>query len=230
MSVYGGFATRLQETQYSALVCSLLSLLNHRIVAALKGDYFDGDHWLSAFTGVYKAMRRMEIQKYQPPKYSHYCQDLILAYRPFLNKQDSTEDSAVSTAISGHPKEWEAYMQQDVLEKVEGMILEESKLPAPKFPSVRHEEGLLKQSLRTIPRPKEPFSPSPVPRGRQLSIKTPTNKEDPDLLQPRTTAHSRLEELSDSSSARKRRKPRRLKLAEIYQDRGYTRLLAELRS
>lgn len=230
MSVYGGFGTRLQETQYSSMVCTLISLLNHRIVAALKGDYFDGDHWLSAFTGVYKAMRRMETQKYQQPKYSHYCQDLILAYRPFMNKQESSEDSAVSTAISGHTKEWEGYMQQDALDKVEGMLVEESKIPSPKLPAFRTDEEVLKQSFLPISRPKDTISPSTAPRGRHLSIKTPNSKDGPDPPQPRSTVHSRLEELSDSSSARKRRKPRRLKLAEVYQDRGYTRLLAELRS
>ena len=226
MSVYGGFGTRLQETQYSGLVCSLISLLSHRISAALKGDYFDGAHWLSSFSGVYKSLRRMETQKYQQPKYSQYCQDLILAYRPFLTKQESTEDSAVSTAISGHPKEWEAFVQQDVMDKVAEMLVEESKIPAPKLPAFRPDNGVLKQSLR----PKGPISPSPTPRGRQLSIKTPTGKDQPDPLQPRSVAHSRLEELSESSASRKRRKPRRLKLAEIYQDRGYTRLLTELHS
>lgn len=230
MSVYGGFATRLQETQYSGLVCSLISLLSHRIAAALKGDYFDGDHWLSSFSGIYKSLRRMETQKYQQPKYSQYCQDLILAYRPFLAKQESTEDSAVSTAISGHPKEWEAFVQQDVMDKVEGMLVEESKTPSPKLPAFRPNDGVLKQSLRPISRPKDAISPSLVPRGRQLSIRTPTGKDQLDPIQPRSVANSRLEELSEGSSSRKRRKPRRLKLAEIYQDRGYTRLLTELRS
>lgn len=230
MSVYSGFGTRLQETQYSSLVCALISLLNHRIVAALKGDYFDGDHWLSSFTGVYKAMRRMETQKYQQPKYSQYCQDLILAYRPFMNKQESSEDSAVSTAISGHMKELEGCMQLNELEKTESRLVEDCRIPSPKFPAFRTDEGLLKQSFLRTSRPKDTISPSPVPRGRQLSIKTPISKDGPDPPQPRSTVHSRLEELSDSSSARKHRKPRRLKLAEVYQDRGYTRLLAELRS
>lgn len=36
MSVYSGFATRLQETQYNGFVCKLLSLLERRIVAALR--------------------------------------------------------------------------------------------------------------------------------------------------------------------------------------------------
>ena len=89
MSVYGGFATRLQETQYSGLVCKLISLLERRIVAALRGgerhtDPFDSDQWIMSFSGVYKTMRKMESQKYQQPKYSAYCQDLAQAYGAYV--------------------------------------------------------------------------------------------------------------------------------------------------
>lgn len=76
MSVYSGFATRMQESQYNGLLCKLISLFEKRVVSSLHSDFFDSDQWNLSFRSVFKAMRKMESQKYLPPKFSHYCKDL----------------------------------------------------------------------------------------------------------------------------------------------------------
>jgi len=113
MSVYGGFATRLQESQYSGLICKVISLLERRVVAGIRGDSLDEEQWGLAFVSVYKGLRRMEEQKYQQPKYSLCCGQLAKLCGGQNSGSLSTRlDSSPSTHLSGTNKDWEAYMQQ----------------------------------------------------------------------------------------------------------------------
>ena len=115
MSVYGGFATRLQESQYSGLICKVVSLLERRIVSGIRGESLDVEQWGLAFMSVYKGMRRMEEQKYQQPKYSQFCGELAKmcgaqtsgSLSPGLTYTDSSRSARLSAN-----KDWEAYMQQ----------------------------------------------------------------------------------------------------------------------
>lgn len=77
----------------------------------VSGEGKEGELWMGAFMGVYRAMRRMEGQKYQPPKYSQYCQDLAVTCRACLGRSGLEEDSAASTALTGN-NDWEKYVQQ----------------------------------------------------------------------------------------------------------------------
>lgn len=117
MSVYSGFATRLLETQYNGLVCKLISLLEKRVVTALRGglqhaDLFDAEQWTLSFTSVYRGLRRMEAQKYQQPRFSACCRDLAdffsISHRDELHREESSRSSRLSTT----GKEWESTMHQ----------------------------------------------------------------------------------------------------------------------
>lgn len=116
MSVYGGFATRLQESQYSGLICKAISLLERRIVTGIRGESLDIEQWGLAFVSVYKGLRRMEEQKYQQPKYSLFCRQLAKLCAGqnsgSMSQGLSHMDSSPSSHLSGTNKDWEAYMQQ----------------------------------------------------------------------------------------------------------------------
>lgn len=190
-----------------------------------------------SFAGVYKGMRKMETQKYQQPKFSAYCKELAQAYGAYVRTTQSRamthDESSTSSYVSSTGKEWELYMRQYSLPRVESMLIEESKIP--RISAHTPEEPLLKPVLRTTATRGSENAASPVAhqrssRSRQLSIKTPRNQpESVDSgLYPRSMGFARIDELSEGS-ARKRRKKKN-KLAEVYQDRGYTRLLSELRT
>lgn len=116
MSVYSGFATRMLESQYNGLVCKLISLFEQRVIAALRPDYFDSDQWGLSFSAVFKAMRKLESQKYLPPKFSHYCKDLaghlgvyVSATQSQLSRDISLNSSRMATHLS---REWDANLHQ----------------------------------------------------------------------------------------------------------------------
>jgi len=116
MSVYSGFATRMLESQYNGLVCKLISLFEQRVSAALRSDFFDNDQWSLSFCAVFKAMRKLEGQKYLPPKFSHYCKDLaqhLGAYVSPSQSQLSRDISMNSSRMSSHlTSEWDANLHQ----------------------------------------------------------------------------------------------------------------------
>lgn len=76
MSVYSGFATRLQETNYDQLTSSLISLLIARVMALYRNEHIDEIAWISDFGKVYRRLVRLEEHKYQPPKVTLGCKEL----------------------------------------------------------------------------------------------------------------------------------------------------------
>lgn len=230
MSVYGGFATRLQESQYSGLLCKVITLLERRVVSGIRGENVDAEQWGLAFTSVYKGMRRMEEQKYQPPKYSVLCGELAsLCGVPTsgsltLSHQGSSRSSRLSAT-----KDWESYMQQYPLHRIESMLIEESKISTSpsRLPSVSPNEDLLKPTLRAIGKRKSLGIQPHRGKSRPLSRRDIRGMGETAPLPRRIAGYmGKMEELSEGSN--RHRKLRKPKLAEIYQDRGYSKLFSEL--
>jgi len=109
MSVYSGFATRLLESQYNALLCKLLALLELRVSAALHSNSLENDPWSHSFSTVFSSMQKLEGQKYLPPKFSHYCrglaQQLYASASPQLSRNVSVSSSGITSSLR---KEWSA--------------------------------------------------------------------------------------------------------------------------
>jgi len=104
------------------------------------------------------------------------------------------------------------------------MLIEESKIVT--SPSRFPDPEILKPVLRAVYKRKSTGSPPQRWKSRPLSRGTP--KDFTETL-PRATAgnyYTRTENLSDRSNHR--RKGRKSKLAEVYQDRGYSKLFSEL--
>jgi len=76
MSVYSGFATRLQETSYDQLTHSLIQLLSLRVLSLYRSDPIDEISWIRDFGQVYRRLIRLEQHKYQPPKLTSACKDI----------------------------------------------------------------------------------------------------------------------------------------------------------
>lgn len=76
MSIYSGFSTRLQESQYNVLIQRLISLLQFRVKANMNHQEINDYSWGKKFTAVYKQMVELELHKYLEPKFSKSCEDI----------------------------------------------------------------------------------------------------------------------------------------------------------
>jgi hypothetical protein len=77
MSIYSGFPTRNQETQYYRLLENLIFLLQSRVLLSLKSQSRPTDiSWSKKFTSVYSSLKSLELHKYLEPKLSESCRDL----------------------------------------------------------------------------------------------------------------------------------------------------------
>ena len=77
MSIYSGFSTRSQETQYNRLIENLLSLMQSRIIQHLKANPIKSDTlWAQKFNSIYTSMKSLESQKYLEPKLTESCKGL----------------------------------------------------------------------------------------------------------------------------------------------------------
>lgn len=117
MSVYSGFATRLQETSYDQLTSSLIQLLSLRILAFYRSDSIDEVAWISSFSKVYRRLYRLEPHKYQPPKLTVACKDLA----EVLGTDSTVSSHTSSKNTFGRPGKivWIKDVSEAVLEELE---------------------------------------------------------------------------------------------------------------
>ena len=81
MSVYSGFSTRTQESQYYKLVQDLLKILQSRVLISLKSLPRPTDNvWVEKFSQIYTSMKNLEFHKYLEPKLTESCRDLASTF------------------------------------------------------------------------------------------------------------------------------------------------------
>lgn len=76
MSIYNGFATRAQETQYGKFSEVLINLLVKKVLSSFKRTEIDDVGWMKEFLTVYDGLNKLEVHKYLPPKLSDGCRRL----------------------------------------------------------------------------------------------------------------------------------------------------------
>lgn len=97
MSIYGGFATRNQETFYNKLIEKLVQLLSLKIVATYNGKLLpDEKLWAKKVLKVHKSLAYMEQSKYLEPKMSFSFDNLAAILRVGNSMTDSTHMSNIS--------------------------------------------------------------------------------------------------------------------------------------
>ncbi|CAG9336123.1 LRRC74A [Blepharisma stoltei] len=94
MSVYGGFATRAQESAYNGLLSSLIDLLHLHAISYIQNLPLDFSTWSEKFARIHKNMTSLETQKYQPPKFSLLTQPLADLIMPKLNISRNSKQSS----------------------------------------------------------------------------------------------------------------------------------------
>ena len=82
MSIYSGFSTRQQESQYNSLIERLLNLLQYRVKATINNLEVNEYTWGKKFAAVYRSMVELEFHKYLDPKFSRSCKDIARHYYP----------------------------------------------------------------------------------------------------------------------------------------------------
>jgi hypothetical protein len=99
MSVYSGFATRIQETQYNACIERVLLLLCKRTIwnikdgtfasfsAKISTEKFDVNKWNLTFGKLFKNIHILEKHKHYPPKLGETLVELasLLGFEPVIN-------------------------------------------------------------------------------------------------------------------------------------------------
>ena len=85
MSVYNGFSTRKQETQYNKNLYSLIFLVQHAFTKILQSNInlsgiFEEQQFYSYFKKIYEKVTFDEQYKYLPPKYGMAFTDLAKFY------------------------------------------------------------------------------------------------------------------------------------------------------
>jgi|LakMenEpi03Aug12_release.lakeMendotaPanAssembly.Ray.scaffolds.fasta_scaffold4075567_1 hypothetical protein len=76
MSIYNGFATRAQESQYGRYSEMLVGLLAKKVLYSFKGREIDEFGWMHEFLTVYEGLTKLESHKYLPPKLSEGSREL----------------------------------------------------------------------------------------------------------------------------------------------------------
>jgi hypothetical protein len=74
MAVYNGFSTRKKESVYNDLTFELMSLLQEEILEH-RGRK-DEERWAKEYRVVVNRMRKLEKEKFMPPRYSQACEEL----------------------------------------------------------------------------------------------------------------------------------------------------------
>lgn len=85
MSIYGGFATRYLETQYSLNLCKMLHLCQINLLSLLKNgknylESIDISRLSGTFNKIMKNLKSLESQKFLEPKFSNYCLELSVYF------------------------------------------------------------------------------------------------------------------------------------------------------
>jgi hypothetical protein len=75
MSVYGGFATRAQESHYNTLLATLLHLMSQKLLANAKNTVLNEDSWNSDYIRSFRSIRMLERHKYLPPRFGDECEE-----------------------------------------------------------------------------------------------------------------------------------------------------------
>ena len=77
MSIYSGFATRLQEETYDSCINTLIFILQKRIMKFYEQAEVDEPKFIAAVIKVHAQLKNMENNKYLEPKSSHAATDLV---------------------------------------------------------------------------------------------------------------------------------------------------------
>lgn len=96
MSIYGGFGTRQQESQYNYLVESIIRLLQNKAAGYIKGDASIEDSYKNQVINLYDAMVRLENHKYLDPKYSESFKDMVRVFKS--SQRISVNESEIRTS------------------------------------------------------------------------------------------------------------------------------------
>ena len=99
MSVYNGFATRQQETNYNRLVESLIFTLQARITLSAKEGPLSEEKFRQRILSLHEALSKMEAFKYSSPKISESCKELIQLLNPAPQPPSARRMSRSSTPI-----------------------------------------------------------------------------------------------------------------------------------
>ena len=89
MSIYSGFATRVQEETYDEIVDSILFILQKRVLKFYNNEHADEEKFINSLIKLYSQMKVMETHKYLPPKNSATIHELVT----FLKKKQIKEAS-----------------------------------------------------------------------------------------------------------------------------------------
>ncbi|CAG9321188.1 unnamed protein product [Blepharisma stoltei] len=81
MSIFGGFGTRAQESQYNYLVAALINLLQAKANGLLKGTETVDELFKQQAIQLYDAMVAFERHKYLLPKFSEAYKDMIDGFK-----------------------------------------------------------------------------------------------------------------------------------------------------
>ena len=76
MSVYNGFGSRKEESQYNKTLFNLIYLLQVRVMKVFTGDGADDVKFGTMISKLYKNMVWLEKHKHLPPKFSYSVKDL----------------------------------------------------------------------------------------------------------------------------------------------------------
>ncbi|KAM3131866.1 hypothetical protein pb186bvf_015987 [Paramecium bursaria] len=91
MSVYGGFCTRKQESEYNQCIYKIIYTLSKRCCKDMDGEQVDESKFAACITKLFCALIKLEESKYQPPKFSDALTDI--AKKLGLKDQTDKESS-----------------------------------------------------------------------------------------------------------------------------------------
>ncbi|CAG9330748.1 unnamed protein product [Blepharisma stoltei] len=117
MSVYSGFSTRLQETQYYKLTENLIYLLQAKILSLAKLISHEDEDWVKQFNITYNQMAKLELHKYLEPKFSDSCKNLAMHYSSYYledeyNKQPSVKSISRERSLVNQMSRTERFISQ----------------------------------------------------------------------------------------------------------------------
>ena len=127
MSVNQGFATKALETQYSTVVYNLLYLLQYRVKRMYCQENVNEANFRRVLVKTYKKAKKMEIDKFLPPKFSDAMKDL--ADLLFTQSRGITETAESRIGLASQKSEGEQKSQRMLLDETSPRTNEVVQLP-----------------------------------------------------------------------------------------------------
>eukprot|EP00826_Nyctotherus_ovalis_P014699 TRINITY_DN14112_c0_g1_i8.p1 TRINITY_DN14112_c0_g1~~TRINITY_DN14112_c0_g1_i8.p1 ORF type:complete len:279 (+),score=36.95 TRINITY_DN14112_c0_g1_i8:150-986(+) len=232
MSVYSGFATRIQESSYNRAVYNMLCLLQMKIYKSYKqGKFasilepFDDIKFSKYFARFYQKIIESDKSKHLPPKFSFALKDLAGYYGVF--QQLSTEDSlsAVTPAYKFRDDSMTFIQTPRTLQSIEQSLPKFNDMSRVSIDS-KDTNRLLKKNVKAIPKRQIAHH-----RARSLNPYLSERYKKPS---PNIRKNVAVKQLNDSDIAAKpgsilfQRNIRNLSLPNTYRGRNERRLERKL--